>query len=114
MSRNCPEPGDAGLDVRVFGDGALPRRDGDGTAMGVKKYTEKLNDYYARLDQNKAKKIKKSHVEKVMRKLEAKRLQLLDDLSSTEKPSKTERLTTKLKVADEQIERAHWLLEQIE
>lgn len=81
--------------------------------MGVQKFVEKINDYQKRLEQKKAKKIKKSHVEKILRKLEAKRDELSSDLGSAEKSTKKDRLKTKLKVVDAQIERAKWLLEQI-
>ena len=81
--------------------------------MGIKKCSEKLNEYFERLDNKKADRIKKSHVEKVIRKLEAKRDQLTADRDSASKPSKKERLQSKINVANEQIERANWLLKEI-
>ncbi len=81
--------------------------------MGVRKFVEKINDYQQRLENKTAKKIKKSDVEKVMRKHEAKRDELEAELKSASKKSKRERLKTKLKVVDEQIERATWLLNEI-
>lgn len=48
--------------------------------MGIKKFIEKIDDYQKRLKQKKAKKIKKSHVEEVIRKLEAKRAELKADI----------------------------------
>lgn len=81
--------------------------------MGIKKFIEKIDDYQKRLKQKKAKKIKKSHVEEVIRKLEAKRAELKADIKSAEKRSKKDRLRTKLKVVDKQIERATMLLGKI-
>ncbi|SLN68734.1 hypothetical protein PEL8287_03831 [Roseovarius litorisediminis] len=81
--------------------------------MGLKKYAEKLDDYFERLKQGKAEKIEATHVEKVIRKLNAKKQQLLDEIQTTTKESKKARLEQKLLFAAEHIKRAEMLLEQI-
>lgn len=81
--------------------------------MGLNKISEKLDNYYARLDDGKAAKIKPAHVEKVIDKLRAKQVLLRQDISTSQKPSQKERLERKLAVAEDQIERAEWLLEKI-
>ena len=60
--------------------------------MGLGKSIEKLDDYYDRLAQNKAGKIKPDHVEKVLAKLHDKEARLKAEISETEKLSKKERL----------------------
>ncbi len=81
--------------------------------MGLRKNTEKLDDYYGRLKDKKADRIKAAHVEKVMRKLRKKEVEILEDLETVAKPSKEERLKGKLKVVRDQIARADWLLTEI-
>ena len=81
--------------------------------MGLGKSVEKLDKYYERLDKGKAYKIKPSHVEKVLRKLQAKELMLLEEIDETSKDAKKKRLGRKLDVVREQQERARWLQEKI-
>lgn len=81
--------------------------------MGLKKSTAKLDDYFERLEQNKAAKIKPEHVEKVLEKLRAKERDLLDDLETAQKVDKAERLRSKLNVVREQLRRGEWLLQEI-
>lgn len=81
--------------------------------MGLKKSTAKLDDYFERLEQNKAAKIKPEHVEKVLEKLQAKERDLLDDLETAQKVDKAERLRSKLNVVREQLRRGEWLLQEI-
>ncbi|QGX99057.1 hypothetical protein EI983_12575 [Roseovarius faecimaris] len=81
--------------------------------MGLHKTVEKLDEYLKRLDQGQVQKIKPSHVEKVIRKLEAKKALLLDELAETGKPDKRERLQAKLGIVHDQLERAHWLQGEI-
>lgn len=82
--------------------------------MGLKKFAEKLADYNARLESGKAEKIKKTHVEKVMKKLQKKTVQLDTEIASEENTEKKARLQRKLDIAQEHIKRAEWLLTQIE
>lgn len=81
--------------------------------MGLERTTEKLDKYFDRLENGKAAKIKPSHVEKVIAKLKAKQEQLQDELASSEKLSKQDRLENKLAIVAAQLERAHWLLAKI-
>ncbi len=81
--------------------------------MGISKSIEKLDEYNRRLESGEAEKIKPKHVEKIIHKLMAKKQGLADELSQAIKESKKERLKHKLEIANEQIERAQWLLEKI-
>lgn len=78
--------------------------------MGLKKYAAKIDDYFERLKEGKAEKIKKSHVDKVIHKLQAKKLQLAEEIKETSKESKIARLERKVLVADEHLKRAEVLL----
>ncbi|MFD3189724.1 hypothetical protein ACFMPD_05545 [Sedimentitalea sp. HM32M-2] len=82
--------------------------------MGLKKNIEKLDAYFDRLRRQKVEKIKPSHVEKVLLKLRAKETELLTDLETSAKDSKSDRLKTKLTVVREQIRRGEWLMREIE
>lgn len=82
--------------------------------MGLKKLAEKLSEYNTRLERGKAEKIKPDHVEKVLEKLQKKVSQLEADIACEENADKKTRLTRKLGVAREHVERAQWLLTQIE
>lgn len=81
--------------------------------MGLESATEKLDKYFKRLEKGKTQKIKPRHVEKTMRKLEAKSVLLQKELAETSKASKKERLERKLELVQEQQERARWLLGEI-
>lgn len=81
--------------------------------MGLESAIEKLDKYYKRLDRGKAKKIKSSHVEKVILKLEAKAAVLRSEIAETEKEAKKQRLERKLEMVREQQKRARWLAENI-
>ena len=81
--------------------------------MGLEKIAEKLDSYYDRLEHGKATKIKPSHVEKAIVKLNARQEALNRELLEARKPSKKERLQCKLATVRTQIERAEWLLDQI-
>lgn len=83
------------------------------TVMALTRSMEKLKKYHARLEAGKAKKIKPSHVEQVIRKLMAKESSLLQEIEATKKPSKKERLRKKLETTREQIDRARWLMDEI-
>lgn len=81
--------------------------------MALKKSIGKLDAYYDRLQDDKAKQIKPGHVEKVLGKLAAKEEALLEDLAKTHKDSKKKRLKGKLDVVREQIKRGKWLLKHV-
>ena len=81
--------------------------------MALAKAIEKLKKYYGRLEAGKAKKIKPSHVKKVMDKLLANEHDLLEHIATTNKASKRERLEQKLVTTRKQIDRAKWLLDKI-
>ena len=81
--------------------------------MDYKSSIEKLDKYYGRLEKGKAQKIKPSHVEKVIRKLEGKEKSLLAEIADTQKDSKIKRLERKLELLRAQQDRARWLQEKI-
>ena len=81
--------------------------------MAFRKIIAKLDEYYARLDGGKTKKIKPSHVRKVIEKLAAKKEEIAEELARTDSESKKERLARKLLIADEHLKRAEWLAEKI-
>lgn len=81
--------------------------------MEFESAVEKLDKYFKRLEKGKAQKIKPTHVEKVIRKLEAKALILRAELDETDKASKKQRLERKLEMVGEQQERARWLATKI-
>ena len=74
---------------------------------------EKLDKYFGRLKKGKAQKIKPDHVERVIRKLEAKAEVLRAELAETEKESKRDRLQQKLEMVRVQQDRARWLQKEI-
>jgi Zn-dependent oligopeptidase len=82
--------------------------------MAMTKVIEKLKKYYGRLEAGNAKKIKPSHVEKVIDKLLANKRNLLEEIAITKKTSKKERLIQKLAATRKQIDRAKWLLKKID
>ena len=81
--------------------------------MGLSKSLEKLSQYYDRLNAGKAKQIKPSHVQKVIDKLEAREHSLREEMQTTKKKSKKDRLDGKLTTTLEQLEKARWLLEEM-
>lgn len=81
--------------------------------MPLKKTIEKLKQYYGRLEAGKTKKIKPSHVEKVLKKLSVNESSLLEEIKGATKASKKKRLKQKLETTRKQIERARWLLDKI-
>ncbi|SHK37731.1 hypothetical protein SAMN05444000_1278 [Shimia gijangensis] len=81
--------------------------------MGLGKSIDKLDDYYDRLAQKKVGKITPDHVDKVLAKLRAKEVKLLIEIDGAAKVAKKERLTGKLAVVREQIQRGEWLHAQI-
>lgn len=81
--------------------------------MGLESATEKLDKYFRRLEKGKAQKIKPDHVEKILRKLDAKAASLRAEIAESDKPDKQQRLERKLQLVGEQQERARWLQEEI-
>ena len=77
--------------------------------MGLETTIEKLDKYFGRLEKGKAEKIKPSHVDKAIAKLQAKEAALLAEIEETTKSSKAQRLEGKLATVREQLDRAHWL-----
>lgn len=82
--------------------------------MGLKKLAEKVADYNERLERGAVNKIKPSHVRKVLEKLNRKAAELEEDIASAESEEKKARLAVKRDVARQHIERAEWLLKEIE
>ncbi len=81
--------------------------------MALSKTVEKLDKYYGRLKSGSAKKIKPAHVEKMIDKLKARERDLKDEISTTEKESKKERLERKLLKTQDLTTKAKWLLKEI-
>lgn len=84
-----------------------------GVTMGLESAVEKLDKYYGRLEQGKAQKIKPSHVDKILSKLEKKARLLQDEFDAASKPSKRDRLALKLDMVREQQARARWLKDKV-
>ncbi len=81
--------------------------------MALAKSIEKLKKYYARLEAGKVKKIKPSHVERVMEKLTVRERSLLEEIETVTKPSKKKRLQQKLQDTRNQLDRARWLKDKV-
>ncbi len=81
--------------------------------MKTSKSLEKLAKYYERLAAGKAKKIKPSHVQEVIDKLESRERSLQEEIQGTKKNSKKDRLEGKRITTLEQLDRARWLLKEI-
>lgn len=81
--------------------------------MALGKTVEKLDRYYDRLKSGSARKIKPAHVEKVIRKLEARERDLTEEIAATRKESKKERLARKLAKTQDLTAKAKWLLREI-
>jgi len=77
--------------------------------MALEKTIGKLDKYLERLGKGQASKIKSADLEKVEKKLLARKTALLAELQETSKDSKQSRLKAKISVVDEQLERAKWL-----
>jgi len=81
--------------------------------MPLTKTIEKLKKYYRRLEAGKTEKIKPAHVQKVINKLTAKEASLSDDIAQAKKASKKERLKLKLAATHKQLDRAKWLMQNL-
>ncbi len=81
--------------------------------MGLKKLSAKVADYFERLEQGHAARVKPSHVRKVLDKLHKKEASLAAEIAETGDEARAERLKRKLEIAREHIARAEYLLERI-
>ncbi len=81
--------------------------------MGLRKLAAKVGEYRARLESGKASRIEPSHVEKTLRKLRKKTVELEAEIASAASPEKKDRLKRKLGIARAHVERAEWLLREI-
>lgn len=81
--------------------------------MALSKTLEKLEKYNSRFEAGKVKKIKPSHVQKVIDKLETRERDLLEEIQTTKKASKRDRLERKRITTLEHLDRARWLLREI-
>jgi septal ring factor EnvC (AmiA/AmiB activator) len=82
--------------------------------MGLKKLSGKIAEYNKRLKQGKVSKIKPDHVEKVLKKLKKKSDDLGNEISQTKRTDKKARLKKKLDIANQYIERAEYLLREVQ
>jgi len=81
--------------------------------MPLSRLIEKMNKYTERLERGKVSKIKASHVENVIAKLEKREASLSQQIEEAKNLDSKNRLKKKLIVSREQLRRARWLLEQI-
>jgi len=81
--------------------------------MGLEKLAEKVDRYNEHLEQGKVEEIKPDHVKKVLKKLCKKTSELESEIASAKKEDKKVRLSRKLAIAREHVERAEWLLQNI-
>jgi len=81
--------------------------------MGLKKLAAKVIDYNERLENGQASEIKPLHVEKVLEKLRSKSTELEVEIASAKSADKKTRLESKLQIARTHIERAEWLLKEL-
>lgn len=81
--------------------------------MGLKKLAAKVADYKERLESGKAQEIKPDHVERVLKKLRKKSVELEAEIASSHSPEKRARLEKKLATARAQEARAGWLMKEI-
>ncbi|MCC5955186.1 MAG: hypothetical protein JJU07_03720 [Natronohydrobacter sp.] len=79
--------------------------------MAHGKLAEKLGDYFARLGEGRAHKIKPADVEKVIVKLRARHADLVAD--AAKQPEHEARHAAKISAAEDLLARAEWLLVQL-
>lgn len=82
--------------------------------MGLKKLAAKLAEYNQRLESGKTSKIKPGHVEKILQTLRSKVAELEVDIAAEPSADRRAQLDKKLKVARAHVERAEWLLKELE
>jgi len=81
--------------------------------MPLSRLIEKMNKYTERLERGKVSKIKASHVEKVIAKLEKREVSLSKQIEAEKNPENKNRLQKKLSISREQLKRARWLSEML-
>jgi hypothetical protein len=81
--------------------------------MPLSRLIEKLNKYTGRLERGKTEKIKASHVEKVLGKLEKREADLKAKLKAESNEENRARIKKRLRVNKKQAERARWLLKKL-
>jgi hypothetical protein len=81
--------------------------------MRLKKLAAKVADYRERLEEGKASRIEPRHVEKVLKKLRKRKVELEERVATESDGEHKDRLHRKLEIAREQISRAEWLLAEI-
>ena len=82
--------------------------------MGLRKLAAKVVEYNARLEDGKASKIEPDHVRRVLAKLRLKQAELEAEIAAAPGADRRARLEKKLGVARTHVERAEWLLKEIE
>lgn len=82
--------------------------------MGLKKLARKVDDYNARLEEGKADRIKPGHVHKVLEKLRRKVAELEAAMNEAETSEEKARIDGKLGIARTHVERAEWLLRELD
>lgn len=82
--------------------------------MGLKNLAAKVVEYNERLEGGKASKIKPDHVEKVLGKLRKKEAELSAEMDIAVSDDRRDRLERKRQVARTHIERAEWLLAELQ
>jgi ribosomal protein L22 len=82
--------------------------------MGLKKLAAKVAEYNERLANGKAGKIKPDHIRQVLDKLEKKAEALEESIATETSEKKKAVLQKKLNVARTHIERAKWLLTELD
>lgn len=81
--------------------------------MAMRKVVDRLKEYFARLDAGKVQKIKPRHIKQVIEKLEAKKVDLANEIATASSVASKVELQRKLLIADEQLRRAQWLLDEV-
>ena len=81
--------------------------------MPLSRLIEKLNKYTDRLERGKVEKIKASHVEKVLAKLEKRESDLKIKLKAEKNEENRVRINKRIRVNKKQAERARWLLKRL-
>ena len=81
--------------------------------MPLSRLIEKLNKYTDRLERGKVEKIKASHVEKVLAKLEKRESDLKIKLKAEKNEENRLRINKRIRVNKKQAERARWLLKRL-
>ena len=81
--------------------------------MVLRKTTHKLDDYFARIGQPDAPRVKPTDVASILAKLHSKEAELLRALEETQKEDRQKRIRAKLQVVREQIRRGALLRDKL-